>query len=166
MPRTLPDPARPGSPPVRVSVHRTRCAAALLGACLLLPGVGTARAQYIGGGGLAQLHAPRRLGRWVGVLPGACNRTRAPTDVELTLWSGMGVRPQGTYRMTETCRIPGLVARVLQGSWVQLRDTTVIVLTVNGELDTRAFQRQADGSLRPLDRDLDPRRDQMLSPVD
>ena len=135
-------------------------------ALTLCAGTGSAHAQYIAGGELARLHPPILLGHWIGVLPTRCGTRRAATDVELTLWSGRGVLPEGTYRLVETCRLPGLVPRVTQGPWVRLRDTDVVQLTGNGRLDTRSFLRLADGALRPLDRDLAPRWNEVLSPVE
>ena len=132
----------------------------------LLPGAGAVRAQYVDGRGPALLHPPRVLGHWVGVLPARCGQARAPADVELTLWSGPGVRPEGTYRLAETCRVPGLVPRISQGPWVRLRGTDVLQLTRDGQLDTQSFLRMADGALRPLDRDLAPIRSEVLSPVE
>ena len=149
------------APPVSRPRRRLRGTVALLAALTPLP----AAAQYVAAGGLARPHPPHLLGRWIGVLPARCGSRQAPADVTLLLRSSDGLSPGGSYEMTVACRVPGLVPRLERGTWVPLRDSEVVQLTVDGRLDVRSFLRLADGALRPLDRALAPETDEVLSPA-
>jgi hypothetical protein len=98
--------------------------------------------------------APVPTGKWAGVLPSSAG----PVRTELALYPGLN-ESTGHFRWSEASPSTpnGYAPRVETGTWNRLRDSDIIQLIFSRPGPVRNFLLAADGSLRELDRQLEPR---------
>jgi hypothetical protein len=97
--------------------------------------------------------APAPNGRWAGVLPS----NAGSVQTELILYPGLSENA-GRFRWSEAnpSTLNGYAPRVETGDWSRLRSSDIIQLVFSRPGRIRNFLLAGDGSLRELDRELEP----------